>query len=379
VQFVSTQYRAAPKGDRLNRGAYTGDARIQINPDFFQNLDHRLDAINSHGLLAVPVLLWANAGREFPKSNPGISLPPDQQILLARYMIARWQSHFVSWILFGDGDYRGANAARYIQIARKVFPSSSHALVMLHPGGRHWNLPEFANESWLDAIGYQSGHGKDAASLKWIFDGPPAKDWNSEPHRPFVNLEPPYENHIAYNSTNRIDAFTTRRAMYWSLLSAPVAGVSYGGHGVWGWDDGTKPPVDHPTTGIPLPWREALQMEGATQIKHLVSLFTSLDFGQLRPAPTMLTMQPSSFEPRRHIAVAKSLKGDLALVYIPEDRSVAIWMDQLPPRFQAEWFNPRNGAKTPVVAVVGEKHIEFATPEPGDFVLILKSQTPGPR
>ena len=39
-------------------------------------------------------------------------------------------------------------------------------------------------------------------------------------------------------------------------------GVSYGGHGVWGWDDGSAPPVAHPNPGVPLPWREALRMPG---------------------------------------------------------------------------------------------------------------------
>ncbi|MEZ4664190.1 MAG: DUF4038 domain-containing protein [Caldilineaceae bacterium] len=58
-------------------------------------------------------------------------------------------------------------------------------------------------------------------------------------------MEPPYENHVAYQSGQPHDAHSVRRAMYWSLLNAPTAGVTYGGHGVWGWDDGSTPPVDH--------------------------------------------------------------------------------------------------------------------------------------
>src|SRR5207244_2930856 len=80
------------------------------------------------------------------------------------------------------------------------------------------------------------------STLQWIINGPPSKDWKKEPHRPFINLEPPYENHIAYQSKKRHTAETVRRAIYWSLLVAPTAGVTYGGHGGGGWEDGTKPP-----------------------------------------------------------------------------------------------------------------------------------------
>src|SRR5260221_294490 len=75
VQFVATQYRAAPKGDREGQLAYTGKERIAVNPKFFQRMDGKLDSLNANGLLAVPVLLWANPGRETPEANPGFALP----------------------------------------------------------------------------------------------------------------------------------------------------------------------------------------------------------------------------------------------------------------------------------------------------------------
>jgi hypothetical protein len=124
--------------------------------------------------------------------------------------------------------------------------------------------------------------------------GPPSKDWTLEPRRPFINLEPPYEHHLAYQSRTPIAPETVRRAIYWSLLNAPTAGVSYGGHGVWGWDDGTKPPTDHAGTGTPLPWKQALVMPAAEQMAHVAEIFTSIDFWRLRPAPQVLAEQPGS-------------------------------------------------------------------------------------
>ena len=90
----------------------------------------------------------------------------------------------------------------------------------------HWNGEEFRHEDWLDILGYQSGHGDDNATLNWLVCGPPATDWKTPPPRVFINLEPPYENHISYQTKQRISAAMARRALYWSLLVSPTAGVT---------------------------------------------------------------------------------------------------------------------------------------------------------
>ncbi len=374
VQFVCTQWRAAPDGDREHQLAFTGHQSIWIEPKFFQRLDQKLDALNRAGLLSAPVLLWAIGGGANPLVNPGHTLPEDQAILLARYMVARWQANDVVWILPGDGDYRGANAERWKRIGRAVFAEAPHAPVMLHPGGMHWNLPDFRDEKWLDLLGYQSGHGDNDQTLRWIFSGPPATDWKQEPARPFLNLEPPYENHLAYHSKKPHSPEAVRRALYWSLLNGPTAGVSYGGHGVWGWDDGAKPPTDHAGTGVPLPWQQALLMPAAEQMVHLSGFFNSIDFWRLRPAPGVLSVQPGDKEPRRYLAAAKSEAGDLLVVYSPEERTVELKLDSLPPNFISSWHNPRTGEKAPVVAVVNDKSIQFATPGEGDWLLLLRTE-----
>jgi hypothetical protein len=104
VQWVATQFRAAPDGDAKKQLAYTGTDKIVINTAFFQRLDEKVDAMNKAGLLSVPVLLWAINGGATPKVNPGVSLPEDQAVLLARYMVARWGGNASAWILGGDGE-----------------------------------------------------------------------------------------------------------------------------------------------------------------------------------------------------------------------------------------------------------------------------------
>ena len=369
IQWVATQWRAAPDGDRLGERAFTGGDPIVVNPAFFQRLDAKAAELNRAGLLSVPVLLWAIGGGSNPAVNPGFSLPEAQAIRLARYMVARWQAYDVVWILPGDGDYRGDRAEKWKRIGRAVFGDPPHAPVVLHPGGMHWVLGEFRDEPWVDMHGYQSGHGDDEKTLRWMVEGPPATDWRREPLRPFINLEPPYEYHVAYQSGQPISPHTVRRAVYWSLLNAPTAGVTYGGHGVWGWDDGTKPPTDHDRSGIPLPWQKALRMPGAEQMAHVAALFTSIDFWRLRPAPDVLAEQPGTTSVSKFVTAAAYPGNDVLVIYTPEAGAVRIKAEAVP-QGRAMWLNPRTGARTSAKGTRQGDVLGFETPHEGDWVLL---------
>ena len=373
VQWVATQYLAAPDGDREGQLPYAGHDRIAINPAFYQRLDQRLDALNAAGLLGAPVLLWAAewSNAQVNDSNPGLMLPEDQAILLARYMVARWGAHDVVWILNGDGDYRGPKAERWHRIGQAVFGTRPHAPVVLHPNGMNIPTEEFREQEWLDITGYQSGHGDDEATQRWLVAGPPAQDWQRDPPRPSINLEPPYENHIAYQSQQRIAPSTVRRALYWSLLVAPTAGVTYGGHGVWGWDDGSAPPVAHPNTGVPLPWRAALVMPAAEQLHVLAELFGGVEWWRLRPAPELILVQPGQSLPSRTILAARSGTGDLAVLYTPEACTLELNIAELAPGLAARWVNPSTGERFDAAYAGTASQAQFTPPAPGDWTLLI--------
>ncbi|MBI1277485.1 MAG: DUF4038 domain-containing protein [Anaerolineaceae bacterium] len=366
VQWVVTHWLASPNGDMNNQKPFEGIEKIALNPSFFQRLDHYVEKTYRAGLLLVPVMLWAAEWRD-TEHNPGFYLPEDQATRLGRYMVARWGAYPVAWILPGDSDYRGAKAERWKRIGQGIFGDTVHAPVSLHPAGMHWNGDDFRNEAWLDILGYQSGHGDDDETLAWLVCGPPATDWQTEPPRTFINLEPPYEDHIAYQSKERITADNTRRALYWSLLVSPPAGVTYGGHGVWGWDDGTSPPVAHPNTGIPKPWQQALLLPGAEQIRYLSDLFESIQWWRLVPTPELLAAQPGEQDHSLFITAAKSTENDLIVVYTPRAREFTLNMNGLPDDLSAMWFDPRSGARQSATLDAGH----FITPAEGDWVLVL--------
>ena len=367
VHFNVVAPRNGVAADENGEISFTGEKPIRMNPRFYQRLDQRIDAVNSHGLLAAIVLTWG-----LRPVDSGNSLPEAQVVRLIRYLESRYGANHVVWIVTGDNYYKGPDGERWKRIGRAAFDGRAHAPVTTHPAGMHWPWESFRDEKWMDFIIYQSGHGDDANTLRWIHSGPPSRHWQDPPPRPFINLEPPYEGHLGYQSRKPHSDYATRRAIYWSLLNAPTAGVTYGAHGVWSWHTAVgQPPTDHPNTGVAKTWREALSFPGSTQMKYLKEFFTSTAWSTLRPDDNLLAEQPGGGDPARHVSASRSESGDLAVVYLPVGGNVRLRQGTLRDGLQAEWFNPRTGARTPIQ---NSGQLAFQTPDPQDWVLLLTNK-----
>ncbi len=365
VQFNALCPWRAAATDAEGKTAFTGAKKVRINPDYFRRLDARIDAINAHGLLAALVLIWANK-----PDDPGNALPEADVIKLLRYQVARYGAHHVLWILAGDNDYKGAQGEKWRRIGNAVFGANRHpAPVATHPTGMNWPWADWRDEGWLTVLGYQSGHGDSPATLRWLHSGPPSDGWRKAPARPVINLEPPYEDHLAYQSHKPHSAYNVRRAVYWSLLSTPTAGVTYGAHGLWSWQ--RKPdqePPDHKGTGIAKTWREALDLPGSTHVKYAADLFASLPWWQLRPYQELLVAQPGGDDPAKYVAAAWSDNGDLAVVYLPVGGEVRLKMDRLEEGLKSEWFDPRTGKRKEAKGDAGK----YRAPDEQDWVLVVR-------
>ena len=73
------------------------------------------------------------------------------------------------------------------------------------------------------------------------------------------------------------------------------------------------------------------------------------------------------------ISGAKTDDKELMVIYVPEDRTVEIKLDSMPPSPNVTWFNPRTGEKSPAVAVVTANTCQFPTPAEGDWILFMKT------
>ncbi len=362
AQIVITQWRAS-YANAEGQVAYTGFDNIEIHPEFFERIDRRINEINAKGLVAVPVVLWGLGEEEY---TPG-KLPVDQAVRLARYIVSRYQANHVVWFLGGDSAYDGENGERWKRIGRAVFGGREHAPVFLHPRGMHWPWDDFTNEPWLSALGYQSGHGDDAPTLRWIHSGPPAQNWEKPPPRPVINLEPPYEDHVAYQSHKRQTAYNVRRATYWSLLNAATAGSSYGAHGVWSWQTTAGVPLNHERSGEAKPWQQAIQLPGSTQMRYVAEVFESLPWWRLRPAPSLLAKQPGANDPARFVSASLSADNDAAVFYLPVGGAIELSAALPPGLSHAEWFDPRTGESQPAQRTGNG----YRAPDQQDWVLVL--------
>ena len=368
-RFTVVQWAVVPGDDAKGQSAYTGfPERITINPDFFKRLDAKLNMLSQAGILSAVVPLLEMQSQK----NAATPLPDDQAELLVRYVVARWGADPVAWLLAFEGDGSAKNVGRWKRIGQSVFGSRPHAPVVLFPGETQWLFDEFRDQKWVDVFGYQSVTDVTDDALKWTLSGPFAAEWKKEPARPLIPFVP-YENGIAAQSKKRFGSDDVRHAMYWSLLMIPPAGVSYGAQGVVNWDR-TVEPQEEKTKGADLPqWRKAMFMPAAKQVSNLANLMNSIDFWRLRPQPKAVATQPGDASPQRFIAAASSEANKLSIVYVPEDRTLELVMEALPPSPAVSWLNPRTGQNNPAVAVVGAGSCQFPTPDPGDWLLVMKA------
>jgi len=116
-------------------------------------------------------------------------------------------------------------------------------------------------------------------------------------------------------------------------------------------------------------------MPAAEQMKFLYDFFTTNDFWRLRPTPMFVVNQPGVEKSSHYIAAARTDQKDLMIVYVPEDRTVEIMMDAMPPSPSVTWYNPRTGENSPAVGVVTTSTVQFPTPSEGDWIMLLRTQT----
>jgi len=146
VQFVAhAPWRAATK-DAEGRTSWLGRDDPTINPAAYDRIEKYVKAINDHGLLAAPTLMWTCTA-----DDPGQYLSEEAIIQIVRYEIDRLKKYQVLWILGGDGDYTGDLGAKWRRIGRQVFPPSRDKTpVAIHLCGMSLPFKELSTEPWLD-------------------------------------------------------------------------------------------------------------------------------------------------------------------------------------------------------------------------------------
>jgi hypothetical protein len=334
IQFVTTQWRG---GDSNRDGdlAYTGSGRIEIHPRFFQKMDEKVDRINELGLVAAPVLLWALPFGDGRHLSPGYHLPVEEAVLLASYIVARYQGNQVIWVLGGDGRYFGEFEDRWKAIGQKVFEGIDHAPATLHPHGNSYIGDIYAGESWYSIMGYQSSHSYQQRTVDFINRKEIANDWARIRPMPHINMEPLYENIHDHQTPENV-----RNAIWWSLFATPVAGVTYGANGIWSWIEKDGDPIlNHRQAPWTVSWKNSLELTVSLEMEYVYAFMDQFAWWEFIPDPGLLLEQPGDEQFDAFVGVLSNPDRSQVLVYIPKNGTVSI-RNPFGYAYEARWFDP---------------------------------------
>lgn len=366
IHHFSLTWRGLPTAPG-GASSFEAGPPVRVHPDVFRPMDEKVRDINRHGMLAAPLLILA-----LYETDPGWALPEDEVSRLARYVMARWGAYHVVWSLGGDGDFAGPRADRWRRIGRATAADAHGRPTTMHPLGLGWDADEFRDEDWFGLIAYQSCHFAAADARSWLVTGPLRDEWLKPPPRPILNVEPNYEEHPALDTGEVFTDRDVREAIYRSLLSAPVAGITYGNFHVWSWSDtpedrtGTLPGRSDAWTAIG-PWHAHLNTPGARQAVIARRILEAGPWTGLRPAPRLLEDGPGEADPLHRVIASATEDGSWFLAYAPRGvREVRLTSGTTAPA-QGRWLDPRTGRSCEAVGADGT----FGLPSDDDWVLEL--------
>ena len=210
-----------------------------------------------------------------------------------RYLVARYGAWPVVWCAAGEGNlpYYLApkfpyddreQAAQWTQVMRYIRETDPyHRLLTVHPTAinRYTSRHVASDPAVLDFDMLQTSHGRVEAvpmTIQAMRDSCIAK-----PTMPVINGEASYE-----MLGDNLPTEWTRR-MFWVCMMNGAAGHTYGANGIWQCNRPGEPHGASPHGGSygKLPWNEAMNLPGASQMGYGRKFFESLPWTQFKPHP----------------------------------------------------------------------------------------------
>jgi hypothetical protein len=374
IQVVLVPWGVRAGGTRSGVKPYLDDDLARPNPAYFDHVEAVLDRIEAAGFYPAVVPFWL-AG--LPAPGPGET---DRYRAYARYLGERFGRRQMVWLLGAD---RAADP--FVEVIRAFAHELERSsgrddlLITHHPQGGQSSSRWFHDEPWLDFNMAQSGHNLDLPHYQLI-----DRDYARQPTKPVLDGEPAYE-HLANNlvqvgpGVRLVTAYDVRRQAYQNVF-AGAAGLAYGACEVYEFyreGDGKA------RWTVGMPWRDAMQLPGATQVTFVAELVRSMPPPRGVPDQKLIASDNPG-EPGRHLKAMRAADGRWALVYAPRGEPFALDTTRLTLAKPAVyWFNPRDGTRQGPLPVPTQRIARFRPPTTGDeqdWVLILREAgaEPGP-
>jgi len=339
---------------------------------YFQHVDFIIRKTEQLGLHIGLLPTW---GDKVFKDSWGVGpeiFNVDNAKVYGRWIANRYKNQKnIIWILGGDRNPRNeADVAIWRSMAAGIVEGvggNDNALITFHPqpnnledgGSSKW----FHHDAWLDFNMFQTGHCRENNlwdRMAWVY--------NLKPTKPVVDGEALYEDHpVCFNATDlgTSNAYDIRKHAYIDVF-AGAFGHTYGCHDIWQMYAPSRTPINGPH----YPWYVALELPGASQMKHLRYLIESRPQFERVPDQTLIT---NALGANDHIQATRG--NDYIFVYSAQGKKFTVNTSKITGKeIQSYWFNPRTGATTDMGKVAKKSQQEFTPPTSGygqDWVLVV--------
>lgn len=324
----------------------------KMNPNFFRNVDERLNYLVSKGITPCLGMEWGHSMCQAHYTEMERAV---------RYVVARYSALPVVW--FVAGEFCGnSEYALWNGIGKAIEESDPyHHVTSIHGNGENFvenpqdnpnpNADYFREEPWFDMVMIQTGHEPNTPRRNiWRYY------YDKSPTKPILEAEQ------AYEGIWEVREPLTREQAYLSIMHGSF-GIAYGAEGVWDatWDSDDWHQVI--STWWPIPWYDALFLPEARHMTYLKHLFESVSWWKLNPDDRLVLSNP--LNTIRDITAKSDSNGEEILVYYPscpEEYDTDVWLERLHPSdgYTVTWYNTVNGAGTQEVSLtVNEKGILY--------------------
>ena len=347
-----------------------------INLEVMQNLDRSIEYANEQGI--IPFICLSS------KSTTQHTIA--EWKILWDYIIARYGSYSVGWMMFWEYDSMDMNYYGK-QANLQTMQKQSADLAFKVAAYVKANDPYKRAISMFPALYSESLHEsftKDSLGFTVINSGNNMDNWPGikelrrlnirSTTKPLIDMGPVFENGYIFTgkNTDLATADLIRKQYYTSFFAGNI-GLGYGAHGVWnrvlnlddsfGLDFG-------PNINL---WYDALEFDAANQIRHFKTALKSLSWFRLRPT---LNLNVSDDE-----AMCLAWQTQEIVVYFIQgtDPQKIIGLENQPGRgiLDGHWFSPNTGEKIKLKSkiAIGLKIQLPKRPDSRDWLLILKKDT----
>lgn len=281
-----------------------------------------------------------------------------------RYLGKRYAG-FDNILWFHGNDYNEHNAANdklvtAIALGIKEFDTRHlHTIETEADDGGHTSLDD---ERWAPIIGLSGAYSYGPVYVTIL------RDYNRKTdHRvPTFMVESSYE-------FEKIGELGTPRQLRWQEYTSDLSGTTgqmYGNKYTWPFIEG---------------WKEKLDTPGAAQMAYVKALFEPRRWYDLVPDQdhALVTEGWGKFGQYSYASAGRTPDGKLAIVYVPDQRTITVDLSKLGGPTTARWYDPSNGKFRDIKGSPFQnagKH-SFATPGnnadgPGneDWVLVLEAK-----